>query len=112
MTERFFTAENVIDLIMNVFPLRILEDKEGRKICQAVLAVTKDGEQRWLTLSNMLKDNPKYDIYDSIYCLLHRAAQIRTGEVDMKDIDTAEEGEDPIEKLLEIMNKVRDPHTS
>lgn len=104
MSERFYTAENVLDLVRTVFPLRVLKNEKGDCICQ--LAFTTE-DRKWMTLSNMLKDkDAKYDVYDTMYCLLKQAAQVRLGGIEKaENIHVAEEGEDPIEALCSIIKE-------
>jgi len=106
VSERFYTSENVLDLMRTVFPFKVLSNNEGQYICQ--MAFTGD-DGKWMTLSNMLQDkDSKYDIYDGMYCLLKQAAQVRLGGIDKaQNIHIAKEGDDPIEALCSIVKEIR-----
>lgn len=106
MSSRFYTAENVLDLVRTVFPLRVLKNEKGEHVCQ--LAFTNE-KREWMTLSNMLRDKDnEYDIYDGMYCLLKQAAQVRLGGIEKaENVHIAKEGEDAVEALRSIVkNKV------
>lgn len=103
-TDRFFTAENVLDLARIVFPLRVLKNKDGDHICQLQFLVP--GQKGFQLLSSKLKDVDKeYDHYDGMYCLMHQAAEIiKKGMNGVENLVVADENANPI-TMLEEMTK-------
>jgi len=71
MNERFYTSENVLDLVVRVFNVTVITNKNKDEWVSNVVFPTKDA---WMTMANGGKGE---DYYDGLYCLLYKIAEFK-----------------------------------
>lgn len=101
---RFYTVENVLDLVCRVFNITVISNKDKT---EWVSNVVFPGEEKnvWFTMANGGKGE---DCYDGLYCLLYQIAKFKE-EGKMPDrVMTIREGEGhPIDIAMDLLKEKR-----
>jgi len=100
MSERFYTAENVLDLVRRVFNVTVLSNKDKTEWISNVVFPRPDG---WMTMANGGKGK---DYYDGLYTLLYQIAKFKQEGKMPDNVMALREGEShPVEVLIDLKNE-------
>lgn len=105
MSERFYTAENVLDLVQRVFNITVLSHKDKTEWVSRVVFPGNRPEDGWMTMANGGKGE---DHYDGLYCLLYQIAKTKQEGVIPEGVMKLHPNEgDPIDVAVDLLQEKR-----
>lgn len=87
MKERFYTAENVIDVLCAAFDIETFTNQKTNQRVIVTHFFGANGPMKMATGGST--DDPTFDRYDQIYYLLYQIAEIKEGKVPSGNIGIA-----------------------
>ena len=97
MSERFYTAENVLDLVIRVYNVGVLKHKTRDEIICSAVFPSKDGGM------TMVNAGTAEDHYDILYSLLYKIAETkRDGKLPDNVMALREDEAHPIDVAIDL----------
>lgn len=102
ISERFYTVENVLDLVRRVFNITVISNKDKTEWVSNVVFPGKE-KNTWFAMANGGKGE---DCYDGLYCLLHQIAKFKQEGKTPDRVMAIRKGEGhPIDIAIDLLNE-------
>ncbi len=104
MSERLYTPENVLDLVIRVFNVAVVVSKDKTEWVSNVVFPGKE-KNSWFTMANGGKGE---DHYDGLYCLLYQIAKFKAEGKMPENVMAIREGEGhPMSIAIDLLKEKR-----
>jgi len=105
VSERFYTVENVLDLVQRVFNITVVSNKDKTEWISRIAFPGKTPKDGWMVMANAGKGK---DHYDGLYSLLYQIAKTKHDGVVPNGVMKLRAGEsDPIEVAINLIEEKR-----